>query len=136
MSIVNTATLQADKLVAKDGKDDTQVDIPSFNKLIPLCYGCIQNGVLRPNVNVSSITTVSNGITVTMINPAKFGTYTLLATRDGSDAATVQSVSFYYSGAGASVRKTLQKFTLIPKENTNIKTNAGEINFLAFENGM
>lgn len=132
MGTVNCDTVQTDELTAKDG-----TGIPNNLKaLTPLCYGCIQSGVLRRNVNVSSITTIANGITVTMINPAKYGTYALFATRDGSDAKIVQSISFYYSGAGASVRKTLQKFTLIPKENTNILTNAGEINFLAFENGV
>ena len=35
MSIVNTETLQADKLVAKDGKDETEVSIPSFVKKTP-----------------------------------------------------------------------------------------------------
>ena len=132
MSTVNATKVECDELTAKAGSD-----IPNNLKaLTPLCYGCIQSGVLRRNVNVSSITTVSNGITVTMNNPAKYGTYALLATRDGSDAKIAQSVSFYYSGAGASVRKSLQTFTLIPKENTSILTNAGEVNFLAFENGV
>lgn len=65
MSIVNTETLQADKLVAKDGKDETEVSIPSLSGKVcffSLMFGASNSGVtIRKSFNISSVQRASYG---------------------------------------------------------------------------
>lgn len=75
MSIVNTETLQANKLVAQNGDETKEVLIPSLAHRLAFALGdfAADTGtvVINKTVNVSSITRVSTGVfEVTLKNAA------------------------------------------------------------------
>lgn len=63
MSTVNAETIEADKLVAKDGKDETRIEIPCIKRELPLAklyYDANAGNPLTGNsYNVSSFTKVT-----------------------------------------------------------------------------
>ena len=63
MSIVNTETLEANKLVAKDGKEATEVSIPSLNnKLVfAMCNFDGTTQTIRKSINISSLVKTTAG---------------------------------------------------------------------------
>lgn len=66
MSIVNTETLQADKLVAKDGTETTEVDIPSLKKRM-IVAAVTFSGIgpdpltIKDSLNVSTVNKIGTG---------------------------------------------------------------------------
>lgn len=130
MSTVKATQMQTDTLVAKDG-----LGLPNnLLSLTPFCYGTIQSRTLVESVNVSSIEIGTSGIKVNMINNASSVNYVVLATRDGDESAKIQSVT-YFRPSGASA-KTTNAFSLIPKADTSVETDAGEISFLVVDKGQ
>ena len=103
MSTVNTETLQADKLVAKDGKEDTEVSIPSMKGKVCFCsciFGASGSGVaVRKSFNVSSIKRSSYGtFSCTFINNAPDADYVAIGDAAGGSYLFSTGDIHYTSG--------------------------------------
>lgn len=106
MSTVNTATLQADTIVAKNGDATKEVSIPGLDKRFVNSSLNIDsssgNVVIRNTRNISSIVRVGAGhFTATFISPQPndgymfSGSSTAKYTVSGSGARDTQSFDFY-----------------------------------------
>ena len=85
MSSVNTTLLETDKIVAKDGDETKEVQIPSFmpKTLAAFCEysATIGDGKINDSFNVSSISKVSTGQhDLNLIKPMKKDKFATVAT--------------------------------------------------------
>ena len=131
MSTIKAATVQTDTVAAKDGQG-----IPNNLKMLtPLCYGVISSKSLVESFGVSSIEIGTQGIKVNMMSAASSVNYSVVATRDGDESSKVQTIG-YFRASGSASSKTTTAFSLIPKADSLVETDAGEISFMVFDKGQ
>ena len=130
MSTLKAGAVQTDAVKAKDGEG-----LPNnLRNLTPFCYGVVRGRTLIESLNVASLTIRNEGVKVNMMSAASSVNYIVVATRDGDESTKIQTVTYFRpSGDNA---KTTTTFTVIPKADTLVETDAGEISFMVFDKGQ